>query len=168
MQENKEKRKHDKKFLAFMSRLTMVLFGGFTLIVPMLIMDLHPPNLTSLPTRPVFVLAVAVCLAAATGWEPGYVIGATAAFIAVLVIFVRTAIPGGSLSDGTMAGIVTGVVCGLYLVVLAVAFVIAGPTIRAATFNATRIHVWTIWLRVHSLKTKDLQRRRVSDPSIPR
>jgi hypothetical protein len=47
MQANKGQTKRDRKFLAFMSRLTMSLFGGFALTVPMLIMDLYPTKLTT-------------------------------------------------------------------------------------------------------------------------
>lgn len=47
MQANEGQTKHDRKFLAFMSRLTMSLFGGFALTVPMLIMDLYPTKLTT-------------------------------------------------------------------------------------------------------------------------
>src|SRR5271156_6267417 len=84
MQANKEQTKHDRKFLAFMSRLTMSLFGGLALIVPMLIMDLHPTKLTSLLTNSAFVVAVAVCFAAATYWEPKGIIRPAAAYAAVL------------------------------------------------------------------------------------
>ena len=70
MQANKEQTKHDRKFPAFIPGLTMPLFGGFALIVPMLIMDLHPTKLTTLLTTSVFIVAVAVCFAAATDWEP--------------------------------------------------------------------------------------------------
>jgi hypothetical protein len=52
-------------------------------------------------------------------------------FCHILCCLRGTTIPGGSLAEGTIAGIVTGVLCGLYLVVMAVAFAIAGPTIRA-------------------------------------
>jgi multisubunit Na+/H+ antiporter MnhB subunit len=40
--------------------------------------------------------------------------------------------PGGDLSNGKIAGIVVGVVVWLYYLVLGVAFMIAGPTIRSA------------------------------------
>lgn len=123
MQKNKELQKHERKFLAFMSRLNMALFGGFVLIIPMLIIDLHPTKLTSLLTASVFVLAVAVYFAAATNWESKDIIGATAAFAAVLVVFVGTTTSGGNLSDGKIAGIVASVVCGLYFIILVVAFV---------------------------------------------
>jgi hypothetical protein len=49
--------------LAFFQRLKISLFGGFVLVVPMLIMTLHPTLLTALLTTSVFVFAVAVTIA---------------------------------------------------------------------------------------------------------
>ncbi|KAH6698411.1 hypothetical protein BKA61DRAFT_622206 [Leptodontidium sp. MPI-SDFR-AT-0119] len=76
---------------AFLSRLYMALFGGLALTVPMLIMTLHQSKITSLVTTSVFVIAVAVALA----WfmkdaQAKDIIGATAAYAAVLVVFVGT------------------------------------------------------------------------------
>jgi len=48
---------------AFLERLKISLFGGFTLVVPMLIMTLHSTLLAVLLTTSVFVFAVAVILA---------------------------------------------------------------------------------------------------------
>jgi len=78
----------------FYSRLIMAVFGGFALVVPMLIMTLHQTKLTSLLTTSIFVLAVALALA----WfmdtaEPKDIIGATAAYAAVLVVFVGAGTP---------------------------------------------------------------------------
>ena len=75
----------------FFARLPLALAGGFALIAPMLIMTLHKSKLTSLLTTTVFVLAVAVALS----WfmkdaSPKDIIGATAAYAAVLVVFVGT------------------------------------------------------------------------------
>lgn len=75
----------------FLSRVKMALFGGISLIAPMLIMRLHPTLLTQLLTTSVFVLAVAVVLA----WymsdaKKQEILGATAAYAAVLVVFVGT------------------------------------------------------------------------------
>jgi hypothetical protein len=80
----------------FSSRLAMALFGGFALIAPMLIMALHPTRLTSLLTTSIFVFAVAIALA----WymkeaQSKDVIGATAAYAAVLVVFVGTSTAAG-------------------------------------------------------------------------
>ncbi|KAJ5729146.1 uncharacterized protein N7483_003654 [Penicillium malachiteum] len=80
-----------KARLDFLSRLVMALFGGAALIVPMLIMTLHPSKLNSLLTTSLFVVGVAVILA----WfmkdaAPKDILGATAAYAAVLVVFVGT------------------------------------------------------------------------------
>ncbi|KAH6670569.1 hypothetical protein B0J14DRAFT_596547 [Halenospora varia] len=79
----------------FVSRLTMALFGGAALIAPMLIMTLHQTKLTTLLTTSLFVFAVAAVLA---WWmedaESKDIVGATAAYAAVLVVFVGTG--GGS------------------------------------------------------------------------
>jgi VIT1/CCC1 family predicted Fe2+/Mn2+ transporter len=74
---------------AFLSRFKMALFGGLALIVPMLIMKLHTTLLTQLLTTCLFVLFVAVVLAYfLKGAETKDVLGATAAYAAVLVVFV--------------------------------------------------------------------------------
>ena len=75
----------------FFARLPLALAGGFALIAPMLIMTLHKSKLTSLLTTSFFVLAVAIMLS----WfmkdaSPKDIIGATAAYAAVLVVFVGT------------------------------------------------------------------------------
>lgn len=81
----------EKKWQAFLSRLAMALFGGAALIAPMLIMTLHQSKLTSLLTTSLFVVAVAVFSAwwmeDATSKD---IVGATAAYAAVLVVFVGT------------------------------------------------------------------------------
>jgi VIT1/CCC1 family predicted Fe2+/Mn2+ transporter len=81
----------EKMWQAFVSRLAMALFGGAALIAPMLIMALHQSKLTSLLTTSLFVIAVAVMLAwwmeDATNKD---IVGATAAYAAVLVVFVGT------------------------------------------------------------------------------
>jgi len=85
---------HYKKQRQFLSRLAMALFGGVALIAPMLIMTLHQSKLTSLLTTSLFVVAVAVTLAwwmeDATSKD---IVGATAAYAAVLVVFVGTGTP---------------------------------------------------------------------------
>jgi hypothetical protein len=90
-----EEREEEKN--KFISRLSMALFGGATLIAPMLIMTLHPTQLTSLLTTSVFVFAVGAALA---WWMKDAaskdIMGATAAYAAVLVVFVGTG--GGSSS----------------------------------------------------------------------
>jgi uncharacterized membrane protein len=73
---------------AFYSRLVMAVVGGFALLVPMPITTLHSSKVTSLVTTSVFVLAVAVSLAWSMDTrEPKDIIGATAAYAAILVVF---------------------------------------------------------------------------------
>ncbi|XMA14588.1 hypothetical protein WAI453_007379 [Rhynchosporium graminicola] len=69
----------------------MAVFGGLALVAPMLIMTLHEGKTTSLVTTSVFVFVVAIILA----WrmkdaQAKDIIGATAAYPAVLVVFVGT------------------------------------------------------------------------------
>ena len=72
-----------------LNRMAMSTFGGLTLIVPMLIMVLDPRRLTTVVTISVFTLAIGLILAV---WmdeaESKDMIGATAAYAAVLVVFV--------------------------------------------------------------------------------
>lgn len=73
----------------FFNRLGMALFGGFVLIAPMLIMRLHPTELTTLLTTSVFVLVVGIILACyMTDATERDILAATAAYAAVLVVFV--------------------------------------------------------------------------------
>lgn len=82
-----EKGKIGKKSLY--ARLAFALSGGFALVVPMLIMVLHPTMLTRLLVTSCSVLAVAVSLAIAMSTaEPKDIIACTAAYSAVLVVFV--------------------------------------------------------------------------------
>lgn len=75
--------------VAFYTRLIMAIFGGLALVAPMLIMTLHPTRLTLLLTTSSFVFTVGVVLAWSMDTaEPKDIIGATAAYAAVLVIFV--------------------------------------------------------------------------------
>ncbi|KAH7275752.1 hypothetical protein B0J15DRAFT_540752 [Fusarium solani] len=80
-----------KARLSFLGRLAMAIFGGAALVVPMLIMSLRPSKLTGLLTTSLFVVGVAVALA----WfmkdaAPKDILAATAAYAAVLVVFVGT------------------------------------------------------------------------------
>lgn len=91
---------HDDKKEKFLGRLSMALFGGLALVSPMLIMTLHPGKVTSLVTTSVFVVAVAVTLAAfMTDAQGKDIIGATAAYAAVLVVFVGTSFTPGTASS---------------------------------------------------------------------
>ena len=69
-------------------RLSMALFGGLGLVVPMLVMVLVPGRTVSLIVTSVFTLAFAVVLALRNDLEPDKILAATAAYAAVLVVFV--------------------------------------------------------------------------------
>jgi len=72
----------------------MAAFGGAALIAPMLILTLHPTKVTNLVTASAFVIVVAVLLAyVMTEATPQDIIGATAAYAAVLVVFVGSSAP---------------------------------------------------------------------------
>jgi drug/metabolite transporter (DMT)-like permease len=82
---------HQLRQKAFYQRLYMAAFGGIALIGPMLVMTLHNTKVTALVTTSVFVTVVASLLA----WfmedaTPKDIMGATAAYAAVLVVFVGT------------------------------------------------------------------------------
>lgn len=77
-----------------LDRIRMALFGGVVVVAPMLIMTLHRTLLTALLTTSLFVLAVGLVLA----WlmdsaEPKDILTATAAYAAILVVFVGTTLP---------------------------------------------------------------------------
>ncbi|KAK0983805.1 hypothetical protein LTS16_011504 [Friedmanniomyces endolithicus] len=112
-------------------KIAMAVFGGMTLLVPMLIMVLHPGIITVLVTTSVSVLTVAVTLAAIVKEADAKdVVLATLAYAAVLVVFVGAS--GGSgpssgtstndvssqgtrLSNGKVGGIVVGSISGTLL-----------------------------------------------------
>ena len=74
---------------AMLARLLMALGGGLALIAPVLIMVLHPTKLTAILTTSCFVFAVAVGLAIfMDDSQPKDVMACTAAYTAVLVVFV--------------------------------------------------------------------------------
>jgi hypothetical protein len=82
--------------LVFQTRLIIAVSAGLTLIVPMLIMSLHPSKLTSLVTTSVFVVAVTVVLAyVMEDAQNKDIVAATVAYAALLVVFVGTG-SGGS------------------------------------------------------------------------
>jgi hypothetical protein len=81
--------KKKKEELAFFSRLQMAFFGGVAVIVPMLIMRLHPTLLTQLLTTSLFVLSFGTVLAIFLKTaDATYIVSASAAYAAVLVVFV--------------------------------------------------------------------------------
>jgi len=91
--------RHNSVFMAaaikqrsdFQRRLLIAVSAGLALIAPMLIMSLHQSKLTSLLTTSIFVVFVAILLA----WvmedaQNKDIVAATAAYAAVLVVFVGT------------------------------------------------------------------------------
>ena len=84
--QNKRKKK--------VERFSMAVFGAFMLIAPMLIMSIHQSRLKSLLTSCLFVIFVALGLAQFSTATNQEVLGATAAYAAVMVVFVgSTAVP---------------------------------------------------------------------------
>ena len=87
-QKGREQRSQEN---AFTQRIIMAMFGGAALIGPMLIMTLHPSKNTSLITVSVATFVFALVLAFIARDSAGKdVLGATAAYAAVLVVFVGT------------------------------------------------------------------------------
>jgi len=91
-------------------------------------MVLHPGLITALVTTSVFVLVVGVILSTLmTDADPKDVVAATAAYTAVLVVFVGTAGGGtstdssskSSMSNGAIGGIVAGSIVGTFLLMIA-------------------------------------------------
>ena len=81
----------------FTQRVAMAIFGGAALIGPMLIMTLHPSRNTSLITVSVATLVFALVLAFSARDSTGKdVLGVTAAYAAVLVVFVGTSMAPAS------------------------------------------------------------------------
>lgn len=79
---------------ALLNRIKMALFGGVVVVAPMLIMALHRTLLTTLLTTSLFVLAVGLILAwSMDSGEPKDILTATAAYAAILVVFVGTTLP---------------------------------------------------------------------------
>lgn len=76
----------------FLMRLTMASHGGMFVIVPMLIMATVPGKIASLVTTVVAMLAFAVGITFKTQLKADQVLAATAAYAAVLVVFVGTSL----------------------------------------------------------------------------
>lgn len=82
---------------ALTERIIMATFGGVALIAPMLIMTLHSSRNTSLITTSLATFIFALVLAiGATNSAGKDVLTATAAYAAVLVVFVGTNTTGSS------------------------------------------------------------------------
>jgi hypothetical protein len=78
---------------ASISRLQMAMFGGVALITPMLIMALHPQLNVALITTSIATVIFGVLIAFGAKDSTGKdVLGATAAYAAVLVVFVGTSL----------------------------------------------------------------------------
>jgi hypothetical protein len=107
---------------AFLSRLQMATFGGLVLLVPMLIIVLHPTKLTALVTTVVCVLFVGVVLSFyMRKAEDKDILSATAAYAAVLVVFVGTSTTTSELSDGVI-GAISGGLVGVFLTLIGVLY----------------------------------------------
>ncbi|KAF1953596.1 hypothetical protein CC80DRAFT_537459 [Byssothecium circinans] len=78
----------DRSIEAFWKRLVIALFGGITLVGPMLIMELHKDQATALATTSVAVILFAICIATFSNARPEIIVSAVAAYAAVLVVFV--------------------------------------------------------------------------------
>ena len=77
-----------------MNRIRIALFGGVVVVVPMYIMTLHRTLLTTLLTTSLFVLAIGLVLVwSMDSAKPGDILTATAAYAAVLGVFVGTTLP---------------------------------------------------------------------------
>ncbi|KAI1377675.1 hypothetical protein F4677DRAFT_44341 [Hypoxylon crocopeplum] len=86
-----------QKRLAFSSRLIMALFGGIALIVPTVIMALFPYRNTCLITTSAFTVVFAFVLAVGARDSTGKdVLTATAAYTAVLVVFLGSSLESTS------------------------------------------------------------------------
>ncbi|KAH8786454.1 hypothetical protein F5882DRAFT_439140 [Hyaloscypha sp. PMI_1271] len=110
----------------FLQRLETSLLGGFAVVVPMLIMTLHPTLLTALLTTSLFVFAVAILIAVTMKTaEPKDVLGATAAYAAVLVVFVGTSTTTDDLRPRVVAIIVAAVIIGSTVLAFVGAFLFA-------------------------------------------
>lgn len=77
---------------AIFGRILAALLGGFALIVPMIIMSLDESVEKSLITASVSVVVVAVIVALASSGSSRDVLNFTAAYAAVLVVFVGTSL----------------------------------------------------------------------------
>jgi hypothetical protein len=81
-------------------RIAVAIFGGTMVVAPMLIMTLRPSRLSSLLTSSLFVLVVALVLAvvdmlpiAISNFAPKDILTSTAAYAAILVVFVGAFLP---------------------------------------------------------------------------
>ena len=87
MFENKEKRRADK-----LSKLYHALGGGIALVLPTVVMVLVPGKSCSLLTTSVCVIAFSFVVALGSKLKPQEILAVTAAYAAVLVVFVGTSL----------------------------------------------------------------------------
>jgi hypothetical protein len=79
----------DRSLSAFLRRFSAALFGGITLIGPMLLMVLHKDKATDLLTTSVAVFLFAIVVAYFSDAAPEMIVSIVAAYATVLVVFVR-------------------------------------------------------------------------------
>ena len=102
-----------KEWDAFRQRFLAALFGGYVLLIPMLIMTLNPTLIAALLTTTVCVLGVVVFIAMRfNNAEPKELLSIAAGYAAVLVVFVGTSTTMETMKRGVVAGIVIGVLLG--------------------------------------------------------
>ena len=80
----------DRSLWAFLRRFAAALFGGITLVGPMLLMVLHKDKATDLSTTSVAVFLFAIIVAYFSDAAPETIVSVVAAYAAVLVVFVGT------------------------------------------------------------------------------
>lgn len=73
---------------AFVNRLILGMFGGVSLVGPMLLMVFHKDIVTATATTSACVFAFAAIIAFRTEASPEVIVGTVAAYAAVLVVFV--------------------------------------------------------------------------------
>ncbi|OCK85086.1 hypothetical protein K432DRAFT_400533 [Lepidopterella palustris CBS 459.81] len=93
----------------------MATFGGLALLLPMLIMVLHPTKLTAVTTTVVCVLFVGIVLSFSMhNAEDKDILAASAEYAAVLVVFVGTSTTTSELSNGAIGAISGGLIGIVY------------------------------------------------------
>ena len=127
-------------------KLAFGVAGGLAPIVPMLIMTLHPTQLTALLTTSLFVFTAAVLLSIImVDADPKDILGITSAYAAVLVVFVGTSgARQGDLKPGVVAAIVVGA--------LVAACLLSAPLLRKS--------FWRLVLFQNLQRKSRLERRR--------
>lgn len=75
-----------------MIRFLMAMVGGLALVIPMLVMTYFPGKNVSVVTTSASMLIFAAVITLGTQLAPDQVLGATAAYAAVLVVFVGTSL----------------------------------------------------------------------------